>query len=154
LTIAGVWVPNWQFDVYCMADPIADEAVRRFGLGVRPVVSPTGHELGAQQVIVEPSSSPWFDEKDLRRIITPIHGQASESCRECGVTRWLPVGMDVLPLPNASILGSDPTVIASREWFGAGMRSFHQILWRRDVADFLVSSSPRDMKIQEVGGQP
>jgi len=42
------------------------------------------------------------------------------------------------------------SVLASQEWFGVGKRSFHQIIWRRDVAEFLVTSSPKDFKIEEV----
>jgi hypothetical protein len=41
-------------------------------------------------------------------------------------------------------------VVASPEWFGAGKQSFRQILWRRDLADFLVAASPKDFKVQDV----
>ncbi|MGZ5422727.1 hypothetical protein [Aeromicrobium sp.] len=41
--------------------------------------------------------------------------------------------------------------MASPEWFGAGNQTFRQILWRRDIAQFLLEVSPRDFKIQEVG---
>ena len=144
LTVTGVWVPNWQFDAYCLAELIAAEAVSRFNVRLRPVASPTGKVTGAHQIAIESSALAWFDEADLRRIIAPIHGQASESCPACGTTRWLPVGMDSLPLPGPSVFSGNPPVVASSEWFGAGKRSFRQILWRSDLADFLLSSSPRD----------
>ncbi|WP_341925949.1 hypothetical protein [Nocardioides psychrotolerans] len=151
LKIEGAWVPNWQFDVYCLAQSIADVVSERFGIGLRPVASVSEPAIGASQVVIESSVASWFDSADLNRLIAPIHGDASETCADCGVTRWMPVGMDVLPGPPESIVAAQPGVVASPEWFGAGKQSFRQILWRRDVADFLVSSSPKDFKVQEVG---
>lgn len=145
LTATGVWVPNWQFDVYCLAETIAAEAVSRFNIRLRPVATPQRSEAGARQIVIDPSALHWFDEADLRRIITEIHGRALEICPACGTTRWLPVGMDSLPRPDRSVFAGDPLVLASREWFGAGKQSFRQILWRRDLADFLMSRSPRDL---------
>jgi hypothetical protein len=136
--------------VYCLAQAIADVASERFGIGLRPVASVSEPMIEARQVVIDSSVAPWLDAADLNRLITPIHGQASETCADCGVTRWMPVGMDVLPGPSGAIVAAQPTVVASPEWFGAGKQSFRQILWRRDVAEFLVSSSPKDFKVQEV----
>lgn len=150
LKIEGAWVPNWQFDVYCMAQPIAKAAQEQFGIGLRPVTSVGQAPLDASQIIIESSPGPWFNTEDLERVIRPIHGDSFETCTECGITRWMPVGMDVLPPPPAGVLAPEPPVLASPEWFGAGKRSFRQILWRRDVADFLLENSPKDFKIQEL----
>lgn len=152
LKIEGAWVPNWQFDAYCVAPLIAGEAAGAFGLTVRQIKDPHGGDLGARQVVVESSSEAWFRPADLRGVITPIHGKASETCVDCGVTRWMPVGMDVLPPPPQAVFARSPAVVASPEYFGAGKQSFRQILWRRDVADFLVAVSPRDLRIQAIGG--
>ncbi len=150
LKIEGAWVPNWQFDVYCLAPAIADAASERFGIGLRPIASVTEPIIDASQVAIDSTAEPWFDLADLNRLIASIHGHASETCSECGVTRWMPVGMDVLPGPPDSVMAEQPAVVASPEWFGAGKQSFRQILWRRDVADFLLASSPKDFKLQEV----
>ncbi len=150
LKVEGAWVPNWQFDVYCMAQPIAMAAQEQFAIGLRPVASVGQVALGASQVVIDSSDAPWFSPDHLKRVISPIHGEAFETCSDCGVTRWLPVGMEVLPPPPELVLAAEPPVVASPEWFGAGKRSFRQILWRRDVAQFLLMSSPKDFKIQEL----
>jgi hypothetical protein len=149
LRVEGGWVPNWQFDVYCLAQSVADVACQRFDIDLRPVVSVRG-PLDASQVVIESSDGPWFEPDDLIRLIEPIHGEPFETCPDCGVTRWMPVGMDILPVPPESILVAQRPVVASPEWFGAGKQSFRQILWRRDVAGYLVESSPKDFKIQEL----
>lgn len=150
LKVEGAWVPNWQFDVYCVAQSLADAARERFEIDTRPVASVGDGSLNASQVVIESSNAEWFNPANLERLIRPIHGEASETCSECGVTRWMPVGMDVLPAPPVALLEGQPPVLASPEWFGAGKRSFRQIIWRRDVADFLLESSPKDFKIQEL----
>jgi hypothetical protein len=144
--VAGCWVPNWQFDAYCLEAGIAKDAAHRFGIGLRDIEwrgTPGG---SACQVVIPPAAVAWFDPNDLERIIEPIHGAASNRCDECGVGRWLPVGMDVLPSPPSALIAGEPAVIVSKEWFGDGKQSFRKFLWRRDVAEFLVESSPRDFR--------
>lgn len=102
LKIEGAWVPNWQFDVYCAAQPLADAAQEQFKTDLRPVAAVGRSSLDASQVVIESSTDPWFTPVDLDRLIRPIHGDSSETCTECGATRWMPVGMDVLPAPPAS----------------------------------------------------
>lgn len=150
LTVSGGWVPNWQFDVYCLVLPLADEAAERFGVDLHRVMSPNGGELEARQIVIESSPVAWFDPADLTRLITSIHGEASKTCPECGVTRWMPVSMDILPKPAMAVFEDAPSVVASPEWFGDGWRSYRQILWRRDVADFLLAASPRDFTLDEL----
>lgn len=150
LKLEGAWVPNWQFDVYCAVQLLAEEARERFHVDLRPVASVGSGRLDASQIVVESTSHPWFNPDDLDRLIKPIHGVSAETCATCATTRWMPVGMDVLPPPPDQALAAEPPVVASPEWFGAGMRSFRQILWRRDVADFLVKNSPKDFKTQEL----
>lgn len=147
---SGGWVPNWQFDVYCLDANLALTAAEQFGVRLRPVQWPRDAPGDASQIVISSSSEPWFDPELLTRRISRVHGQAREICPACGATRWYPVGMDVLPLPPTDRFDGNPPVLASREWFGAGKQSFHQILWRRDLAEFLLESSPRDFKIQEV----
>lgn len=149
-SVCGGWVPNWQFDVYCLDADLAATAAKRFEVALRPVRWPRNPPGDASQIVIPSTDQPWFDPQMLTERISRVHGQAAETCATCGVTRWLPVGMDILPSPPTDRLGGDPPVLASPEWFGAGKQSFHQILWRRDFADFLLESSPRDFRIQEV----
>ncbi|MDF1605809.1 hypothetical protein [Nocardioides sp. YIM 152315] len=152
LRIEGGWVPNWQFDVYCLAQDLAEEAQRRFRGGTSLGCLDRSGTIGASQIVIESSTGPCFRSADLERLIGQIHEVSSTTCTACGTTRWMPVGMDALPLPSESILDGNLLVVASPEWFGAGMQSFRQILWRRDVAEFLVAISPKDFKIQEIHG--
>lgn len=107
--------------------------------------------IDASQIVIPTTSAPWFDPVAPDRLIAPIHPEISETCPACGITRWMPVGMDVLPLPSADLLADESPVVASPGWFGAGKQSFSQILWRRDLAEFLVASSPKDFTIDAVG---
>lgn len=120
-----------------------------FGLTFRSVRSPKG-ELDAVQVVIDSSQDKWFLPGELDKLISPIHGVASEECAVCGIVRWMPVGMDILPPPPVEVLASEPPVVASPEWFGAGYQSFRQVVWRRDVADFMLSVGPKDFRIQEL----
>lgn len=149
LTPTGGWVPNWQFDVFCLDTDIAERAARAFDLEFSPVVAPTGEDYEARQVIIRSTTQAWFDPDEIERLIAPVHGIGSDTCATCGRRRWMPVGMDILPAPPSSVVDAQPPVVASPEWFGAGFQSFRQILWRRDVADFLVGEAPRDFRIQE-----
>jgi hypothetical protein len=44
----------------------------------------------------------------------------------------------------------DQPMIASPEWFGAGYAAFRQVLFKRDLAQYLASVSPRDFSIKEL----
>lgn len=112
LKVEGAWVPNWQFDAYCMEQSVADAVQKQFGVELRPVASVGQSWLNASQALIESSPGPWFNPDDLERVIAPIHGHAFETCPDCGVKRWMPVGMDVLPAPVDSILEAGPVVAA------------------------------------------
>ncbi|WP_435749051.1 hypothetical protein [Microbacterium sp. PMB16] len=132
-----------------MESELQARAEAEFGFTFRSVRAPKG-ELDAVQVIIDSSPDEWFVASELEKLIAPIHGEASETCVVCGIVRWMPVGMDILPPPPVDVLASEPPVVASPEWFGAGYQSFRQILWRRDVAEFLLTVGPRDFRIQEL----
>ena len=151
VTLAGGWVPYWQYDVYCLEASLAAEAAARFGVELRPVEWPRSPAGEVKQIVIRSTADPWFDPSELAERISRVHGEASETCEDCGITRWLPVGMGDLPGPPPTTFAGDPAVVACPEWFGAGARSFRQILWRRDLADFLVAASPKDFTIQDVG---
>lgn len=149
LTPVGAWVPHWQSDAYCLEESLRDRG-ENLGLVFREVASPSGDLLDAVQVMIQPSEREWFDPAQLTRRIESVHSVAGEACPACGVWKWMPVGMDILPPPPPSLLADTPPVIASPEWFGAGYASFRQIVWRRDVAEFLIDSGPKDFRLQEI----
>ena len=149
-TISGGWVPYWQYDVYCLEGVVAARTAEVFGVDLRPVEWVRSSPGEAQQVVIRATREPWFDPAELAIRVSRVHGEASNTCAVCGVTRWLPVGMDVLPWPLGTALAGEQPVVASPEWFGAGKQSFRQILWRRDLADFLVAACPKDFKVQDL----
>jgi hypothetical protein len=112
------------------------------------VKSPPGE---AQQVVIHSTAEHWCNPSELADRVSRVHGEASKTCEVCGVKRWLPVGMDVLSWPPGATFVGEPPVVASPEWFGDGKQSFRQILWRRDLADFLVEASPKDFTFQNLG---
>lgn len=149
-TIAGAWVPYWQYDVYCLEATLAAEAAARFGVELRPVEWPRSPAGEVKQIVIRSTAHPWFNPREIAERVSRVHGEASEYCGACGLKRWLPVGMVDLPVPPPTTFAADPAVVASPEWFGAGAQSFRQILWRSDFADFLVAASPKDFMIQNL----
>lgn len=143
LTVAGGWVPNWLYDFYCVENPVV-ETGRGLGLEFRPIHNPKGEDLGASQIIITPSTVPWFDEEELEQIIAPRHGVGSVRCEVCGCRRWMPMKLANLPTPNPQVFVERPLVVSSPEHFGDGRQSMRNILWRRDAADYLLSVGPRD----------
>lgn len=59
----------------------------------------------------------------------------------------MPAILGSLPLLDIGRSMDGRPVAASREWFGDGMRSFSQIAWRRDLAEFIVETSPKDFAV-------
>lgn len=149
--VEGGWVPNWQFDVICVEAAVADQAAAQFNLDVRPVRwSPTSPG-DAVQIVVPTVGDVWFDHDELRVKATERHGVAGAACAECGVWRWMPLAFGFLPpLRIAPSLGEDVDIAASPEWFGDGWKAFRQILVRRELAELIAASSPRDFRVQPV----
>jgi len=147
---SGAWVPNWRFDAYCMDATVSAAVADGFALKLMPVDWHGAPAVDASQVIVPSSEGPWFEADQLTEATSRVHGVAGATCADCGRWRWMPVGMADLPRPDLKAFAGNPDVVASPEWFGDGAQSFRQIVWRRELADRLLSASPRDFRIQEL----
>jgi hypothetical protein len=44
--LAPVWMPNWRFDVFCLAGKVADLVKTRFDVELREVCKPRGGPTG------------------------------------------------------------------------------------------------------------
>ncbi len=146
--VRGAWVPNWQFDVICLDSGLADDIAARFGVEVREVEW-HGRAPGARakQLVVPTVGESWFDHRDLRKAAIARHGTAGATCRECGVWRWMPLILELLPPLSINPALSRVDVAASPEWFGDGWKAFRQILLRRELAEMIVAGSPRDFEV-------
>ena len=150
MNVEGGWVPNWQFDVICLAGSIARQAASQFALDLRPVAWHPSAPGDAMQVVVPTVGDSWFDHAELRAKAVERHGEAGAACSECGVWRWMPLTFGFLPpLRIAPGLG-DVDIAASPGWFGDGWKAFRQILVRRELADLIARASPKDFKVQAV----
>jgi hypothetical protein len=157
-SVAGAWMPNWQFDAICLERELAERIADDFRVELRDVDwhgTPPGQ---AKQIVVPTVGDVWFNPDQLQDRLVAEHGTAGARCAECGVWRWMPLafspvpplGDEVLP-PLLEIVGLDDfDVAASPEWFGDGWKAFRQILVRRELARIIVDASPRDFRIQEV----
>lgn len=151
-TVEGGWVPNWRFDVFCVDALLAEEAVSQFGVSLRPVVWHGDPPGDAAQVDITPTRARWFEPAALEAIFSRIEdGTAGSACADCGVWRWMPIGMGDLMMPSSEATAGNPPVIASPEWFGDGKQSFRQVLWREDLAEMLATASPKDFRSKAVG---
>jgi hypothetical protein len=149
--VEGGWVPNWRFDVYCLEARLADVASRQFGVQLREVQWHVKSPGAAFQLVAPTSTAAWFDISKVDDVASPLPGFESTTCPRCDVTRWSAIELtNVLPYPAPGVITGDPAVIASREWFGGGMQSYRQFLWRRDFAAYLQRECSRDFKIQEL----
>lgn len=143
-------MPNWQFDVICLAGAVAEQAASRFDLDLRPVAWHPSLPTDAMQLVVPTAGDSWFDQDELRAKAVEHHGDAGATCPECGVWRWMPLTFGWLPpLRIAPGLG-DVDIAGSPEWFGDGWKAFRQILVRRELADLIATASPNDFRVQEV----
>lgn len=151
MPIEGAWVPNWQFDAYCLERTLAEQTAGRFRLDLLPVRSHTAAPAEAMQIVVPSVGDRWFDHDELSESATNRHRRAGAKCADCGVWRRMPLRFrsNLPPLRITPGLG-DADIAASPEWFGDGWKAFRQILVRRELAELIVKASPRDFKIQEV----
>jgi len=149
--VNGAWVPNWQFDAFCVDGLLGAELDRNFDLDLREVAwrgSPPGV---AAQIVVPSVGTSWFEPEELQKLTEERHGKTGATCPECGVWRWMPLVVGMLPPLRADMEDLDAhDVAASPEWFGDGWKAFRQIIMRRELAERLARASPRDFKVLEV----
>jgi len=153
VTVVGAWVPNWQYDVICLEKSVADEVTSRFRLDVREVEWHPSSPGEAMHIVVPTIGEAWFNPDELREKAATHHPEmstAGATCPDCGVWRWVPLVCGMLPPLRITPTLGDVDIAASPEWFGAGCQAFRQILLRRELAELIVTASPRDFKIHEV----
>jgi hypothetical protein len=140
----GAWMPYWQYDVICLAQPLAHELSKDFSVDLRSVEwhgAPAGK---AQQIVAPRTKTNWYDPKTLTKLTTKSHGSAGATCEECGQWRWMPLLPHELPAPKRDRSWNNLDVVASPEWFGDGLKAFRHVAMRRELAALIVSASPRD----------
>jgi len=147
----GAWIPNWRFDVICVAQSLTADIEGRFDIDLLPVAWHGKSSPGeASQIVVTSTAEAWFDPDELRAAAEERHGVAGAACSDCGVWRWMPLVFGMLPTLRISPSWVDADIVASPEWFGDGMQSFRQILLRRELAEVLAAASPKDVKVREL----
>jgi hypothetical protein len=145
----GAWVPYWREDLFCVSDSVAQEVTKRFRVDVIPVGWHGESPGGANQLVAPTAAEPWFDHAELEGKVLARHGSLGSTCPECGVWRWMPIAGPQLPPFRIKDPLAEGDIVASPEWFGVGLKSFHQVLVRRELADFLVHSSPKDFALEQ-----
>lgn len=148
MKVEGAWVPNWQFDVICLARDVAAEAVARFELETREVAWHPSSPGDATQIVVPTVGTFWFDPEKLRAAAIARHAVDGATCTECGVWRWMPLTFGLLPRLRLTLSLGDVAIAGSPEWFGDGKQAFRQILVRRELAELIAAASPRDFRVQ------
>lgn len=86
---AGVWMPNWLFDVVCVSALVADEIRGRFDVTLREVTKPRTGPTGVQQLIPVRTRDAWYQQHDLGRAVRSRHSrdsgaQTGATCARCG----------------------------------------------------------------------
>lgn len=149
--LKGVWVPNLRFDAFCVGGDVVEKVSSRFGLNLLPVGSPRSAPGGAMQIVVPTLGEQWYGREELEKAALRRHRTSGALCLECGTWRWMPLPVDNLPHPLLGARFGSVDVAGSPEWFGDGMQSFRQILFRRSLAEILTEASPREFEIAEIG---
>ena len=145
----GAWVPYWQYDIICVEARLGIVLCDRFGINLREVEWRGTAPGPAFQLVIPVGAEPWYDPKELAASAEARHGTTGAECPECSVWRWMPLVPELMP-PRRWIPGADtPPVVASPEWFGDGLNSFRLILLRRDLAETIAKTSPRDFETYE-----
>ena len=146
----GVWMPYWQYDIYCMSAEIAAVVSSEFSVDLRPVRWRGESPGDAFQLVIPTIGESWFNHDLLRARLADKPGAPSERCPDCKVTRWRPGAFSEPPERAALDALGDVDVAASPEWFGVGFNSFRKSVMRRELAELLQSASPRDFYILEL----
>jgi hypothetical protein len=147
-----VWVPNWQFDTFCLEKGLADKVAERFRVRFTTIDWRGSSPCEAAQLVVAATEVPWFDTEALRRVAIARHGTAGADCPECGIWRWMPLPFGTLPPLRSQPEFADADVAASPEWFGDGWNAFRQVLFRRELAEFIAAANPRGFEVRSVLG--
>lgn len=79
-TIAGAWVPYWQYDIICLEQSLAGEIVTRFTVKLIPVEWPGFPPGSAQQIVIPTVGTQWFDADERFELVgdpDPVKSQAA-----------------------------------------------------------------------------
>ena len=144
---AAVWVPNWRFDVVCISAELASEVASRFRVDLGDVHKPRTGPTGAKQLRAAVTSHAWYDPENLAKAVVAHHHRfegerTGTTCARCARWKWLPVAEHEAPIIGAA-LDSDRDLIASPEVFGDGLQSFRHLLFRKELAEYIVAAAPR-----------
>ncbi|MEV6286488.1 hypothetical protein [Kribbella sp. NPDC051770] len=150
---AGVWMPNWLFDVVCLSGEVAEQVADRFAVELREVRKPLG-PTSARQLIPTVTRQPWYDPAGLSTAVKARHAkhnpnESGSQCSECSTWKWLPIGEAEASVQLRSIT-SATDVVASPEVFGDGLKAFRHLLFRRSLGEFLAGTHPRAWRVVEV----
>ena len=146
----GAWTPHWRYDAICLEVGLADRVSTNFDVELRDVEWSATSPASAMQIVAHSAGESWFDADALRKASVERYGTDGRNCRECGRWKWMPLVFGLLPeLTIVGDLGS-ADVIASPEWFGDGRKAFRQLLVRRELAELIAGSSPKDFRAQSV----
>ena len=147
-------MPNWHFDVVCVSARLAAELEEAFAVDLGDVQTPRKGPTGVRQLRPVVTRSDWHQPEDLSQAVVerhrPYEGERTGStCARCGRWKWLPVLANEVPAIGSS-LASDGDFIASGEVFGAGLKAFRHILFRRRLGEYLAAAAPRLWTVEEV----
>jgi hypothetical protein len=154
LTVTGAWEPYWLPGYVCVDAALADEVGRRFSAELKEVGWPKPGGMAAYQIVVPTVGENWFPADSLAAAIVKSHPRddpsPGQNCAHCGRWRWYPCAFDDLPPIAAQPAWSSHVAVASPEVFGAGWNAYREVLYRRDLAELIVTASPRDFEVCEV----
>lgn len=150
---AAVWMPNWRFDVVCVSAEVA-AGLQDFEVETRDVHKPRTGATGVKQLVARQGQVNWYSPLDLERAVLERHRRHSgdrtgAACATCGRWRWLPVTEEEVRA-DLSVLPAGADLVASPEIFGDGWKSFRHILFRRELADYLVAANKSVWSVVEL----
>ena len=119
--VRGCWVPSWRFDAICVERSVTVGVSDRFNVDLREVAWHGAAPGEALQFVAPSVGDAWFDPDQLRNKAIERHGESEARCPECGIWRWMPLAFGLLPPVIVSPEWAQHDVIASPEWFGAGL---------------------------------
>jgi hypothetical protein len=143
--VQGAWVPNWQFDIICLAAAAADP-VATLDVELRELQWHPARPGVAFQVVASAFGEAWFDPDELRAAASARHGVPGAQCEACGVWRWMPLPRIELPPLRIDLDAASAPVVLSPEWFGDGWNAYRELRVQRDLALVLAEASPDDFR--------
>ncbi|MDR6173388.1 hypothetical protein QE364_003988 [Nocardioides zeae] len=117
---------------------------------LEPVMWHAGNRGPCYQVVPRIDQRRWFSDSAIAgAALRRGHPSPGRRCDACGLFRWFPVELDLLPLDE--VPGLEDPVVASPEVYGDGWTYLRHTVYRADLAEVLTDATDGELTFEPAG---